>query len=123
MIDDGYSFHSIADDTIVVRGGEMKLNELRKSTEKARRDLGKPGLSVFGGDDMSVPTLLALVGDRLPHPVVRLSTAGTLRDNGFRVEATFTAYHQSIWTSQHCTDEELARLISLFGPPISRHDV
>ncbi len=101
----------------------MKLKELRRSAEKARRELKRPGLSVFGADGMSVPTLLAAVGDRLPHPVVRLSTAGALRSNGFEVVATQAEYHQSIWVSPYYTDDELERLTSLFGPPISRRDV
>lgn len=123
VLEEGHSLPAISDDAIVARGGEMKLKELRKSVGEARRKLGRPGLSVFGADGMSVPTLLVAVGDRLPHPVVRLSTAGALRRNGFDVEATLAEYHQSIWTSSYCTDEELERLTSLFGPPISRYNV
>ncbi len=90
----------LADDTVIVRGGLMRLDDLSTSAENARRRLGKPGLSVYGADGVSAAELVRSLnrGDspKMPYSMLRISTAGMIRRGGFEIFPTGDAPHQTI---------------------------
>ncbi|CUU57628.1 hypothetical protein Ga0074812_113126 [Parafrankia irregularis] len=101
----------------------MLDGDLWKSAHKAHRKLGRPGISVFGAEGLSAKLLLEVLGDRLPHDRVRLSTAGRIRASGFEVEATLADLHQTIWFGDSYTLATFDALREAFGPPIHRRDL
>src|SRR5262245_28228577 len=72
----------------VVRGGLMKLDQLRHNAEATRRTWRRPGISVMAADVGSHAEVIRLAGERLPFETVRLSFAGPLQRPPFGLEQT-----------------------------------
>lgn len=106
----------LPDDAIVVRGGTMKLSDLRKTAEVCHAKQGIWGISVRSSPDAYAVDLAA----DIRHEVIRQSTAGQVREAGFEI-------YPSGSKPNHCTivldppgggkpsDEELQRLVRAFG--------
>lgn|GEM_PF-1123892 len=118
----------LADDTLIVRGGTMNPPDLLTSIAVAKREVGKPGLSVHGADGVGVAELISLLNQgpvrRLPHGMVRLSTAGAIRRGGFEIVPTGEPPHQTIeLPADYESSDALADLIRLFDAPVRRVDL
>lgn len=106
-------------DALVVRGGTMQMSDLLKSVEVATLKFKRPGISVYAADVVSRRDLLLQA--TVPHPQVRFSTMGMIREAGFEVEQTLKPPHHTIWLPENEDSQFwLARLERLFGPPVVR---
>lgn len=92
----------------------MLLEDLRNAAETALVRLGKPGISVYGGEGLAVKDVL--LQNPLPNPKIRKTTGGRLRAAGFDFEQTFRAGHYTVWLPD-TGDETLVRLADTFDPP------
>lgn len=99
---------TVADDAlIVVRGGELDLEWLRRDALRTFRRFGVYGVSVF-----AAPTQTAL--DQLARTVLVqwevlvLMTAGTIRDSGLELSPTFRRPHYTVILTD--LDRDAARL-------------
>ena len=67
-------------------------------------------------DDVGPATLDGILADMHSYRIVHLSTIGVLLDGGFELLATASRPHFTVRLLD-CTDEELAKLLALFGEP------
>jgi hypothetical protein len=107
-----------ADAVIVVRGGVLSADSVRRTVERCRRQFGFLGVSVYSAVEMTLPQLISAVPQIGPvrYRQLRLSTFGALRSAGFPVWPTLAFPHFSI-VLPDVDDETLARLEATFGPP------
>jgi hypothetical protein len=110
----------LPDSAVVVRGGQMRLDDLVLAAKNTRNGWRRPGISVHASDALTVGQIARIAG--LPQPVVRLSMAGTLRAAGFELEATSDPPHFTIWldpenASDDALEAECERVRDLFSPP------
>jgi hypothetical protein len=105
------------DVTIIVRGGVMKIADLRRNALITQRRHGFYGISVFAAVDMTVEQLL--VGAvYIPHRQIRTTTAGRVRAAGFPLRRTLILpYHYDI-VLDDLDDPTFGRLLEHFEPPI-----
>jgi hypothetical protein len=82
------------DDTVViVRGGEMKSDYVRRSAAQSFDEFGFYGVSVFAALDLDVSELCAAEPMLARYGRVRTSTVGRLRALGFALVATLQRPH------------------------------
>ena len=81
------------DATIVVRGGLLLAESIRRTAERCRREYGFLGLSVYGAVGMTVIELTSTVPQIGPtrYRQVRVSTFGAVRQTGFPIWPTNSA--------------------------------
>ncbi|MGH3440966.1 MAG: hypothetical protein ACRDUY_02765 [Nitriliruptorales bacterium] len=104
------------DTTVVVRGGVMHIDDLRRNALITLRRHGFAGISVFAAVDTTLDELLA--GPvYIPHAQIRTTTVGRLRDAAFELRRTLTLpYHYDI-VLEDTDDDTLARLLGCFDEP------
>ena len=86
------------------------------SAELTAERSNRPGISVFGGEGLELERVLAR--HSIPHPKVRTTTAGRLREADFEIEQTGRPGHFTIWLPD-MTDNALVRLVAAFDPPVT----
>ena len=104
-----------------MRGGLSTIATLRANAEDTYITEGMWGVSGWVAIDGKVDSLLADLGDLIPHPTFRTAPVGALEDHGFRVAESPPAHHVTIYIGQEVpTDEVLGRLETVFSPPKPR---
>jgi hypothetical protein len=105
------------DDTVVViRGGNMMLESLRKSAEASFRETGLYLISVFLVEEQELKDVCARPELRR-YRSIRTSVVGELRATGLLLLATFQRPHYDI-ALPNLTEEDLIKLINCFSPSI-----
>lgn len=105
------------DTTVVLRGGAMGLDSVRRAAERTFDLYAVFGISVEGVLETTVQK--ACGGDRLAgYRHVRLSTFGRVRGAGFALLATFDRPHFTL-VLPDLSELMLARLDRCFGAPIA----
>jgi hypothetical protein len=125
----GQSGH-LPDDAIVVRGGEMRTETLRRSAERfADKTGGVYGLSFWSWPGLSAGMIAMRVrNERAPgrnplgHTALRWSTAGEIRHPAadgriFRLEPSGPDGHYTLIFPAEPTDEDWERIQQMFRPP------
>lgn len=106
------------DDTVViVRGGEMVSNHIRRTATRSFEEFGFYGVSVFAALDTDVDELCGREPELGRYGKVRLSTVGRLRRERFAVIPTLDRPHFDI-VLPDITADTLERLESAFDAPI-----
>ncbi len=107
------------DSTIVVRGGLLSPDSVRRAAAKCREEHGFFGVSVYCAIGMSVAELVANVQPIGPdrYRQVRLASFGALRRAGFALWPTNPFPHFSI-VLPDLDPATFARLDGCFGPPL-----
>ena len=104
------------DEALVVRGGLMKLVTTRISVDTCLARRGYYGLSFFGDNDLSLDEIVDL--GPIEHAMVRVSTAGRVRQAGYEPERTGTYPHLTVRFDISPTDDELVELAAAFDSAI-----
>jgi hypothetical protein len=105
----------IPDDAMVIRGGQMLSADLVRNAEAHHEEFPDDGfaISVFVGIGISAMDLAASIP--LPQKTIRLTTAGKLRDAGFRLAYDDeTTLHANLYLPEQPDEETFERLRSLF---------
>jgi len=84
------------DVVVVIRGGEMTGEFVRRTATDAHDELGIYAVSVFLALDADVPELCALEPFLSRYGKVRLSTVGRLRSSGFPLIPTLGRPHYDV---------------------------
>lgn len=95
----------------VIRGGTMQTQPLLLAIDKAERQLGRAGISVYAADLPTVAELLASIGSRLPQPQICVTQAGGLRCVGFEIEKTGEPPHHTLWLPTDRSRADAIRLL------------
>jgi hypothetical protein len=108
-------------DAVVIRGGEMRVSDLRRSAEryyeKYHRQRGY-ALTVWCWPGHTADETAQAVGSGfLPHPVLRKCTVGELRDLGYRLERSGREHHFSLRLPNPPTMQDWMNLRRAFDPP------
>jgi hypothetical protein len=106
------------DAVVVVRGGEMNSDHVRRSATDAYDEFGLYAVSVFLAQDASVSELCRDLAELQRYGKVRLSTVGRLRSLGFALIPTFDRPHFDV-VLPDLTDATLDRLELGFDRPIA----
>lgn len=106
------------DIVVVVRGGEMKSEFVKRTATRAHQEFGIYALSVYAALDADVETLCRSIPDLNRYGRVRTSTFGTLRSAGFALIPTLPRPHFDI-VLPDLSDSILEQLESCFGRPFS----
>jgi len=99
----------------------MQIGDMRVSAETYHAQTGTYGLSFWSWDGLSAQQVAARV-PRLPHAVLRKSTAGAIRaltasDGGqFGLTQTRDDGHYTLVLPAPLSDDDLEMLSQLFGP-------
>lgn len=105
------------DDTVVVvRGGEMRSDFVRRTADRAHRETGMFLVSVFGVIDVDLDTLCRTEPDLVRYGMIRTSTCGQLRLAGFALIATLHRPHFDL-VLPDLDDGTLDRLEDAFDAP------
>jgi hypothetical protein len=104
-------------DVVVVRGGEMHPNVIRRAATRAFEETGMYGVSVFLCLDHDVPELCRSVPDLSRYGRVRTSSADALRSDGFALLSTGRRPHFTV-VLPDVEDATLTRLDHCFGPTV-----
>jgi hypothetical protein len=112
---------------VVVRGGQMEPVTTVKALRKERRERGRYALSVYSIHGLDAHRIALRVGTPdLPHPEMRESTAGRIREAGYEIalsqEEGYAEGHCDLvvpWESSEDASEEWLlnhseRLLELF---------
>ena len=106
------------DDTVVVvRGGEMNSDYVRRAAGQSFDELGVYGVSVFLALDKDVVDLCSSEPALARYGKVRLSTAGRLRPAGFALLPTLARPHYDV-VLPDLAEATLARLERAFDAPV-----
>jgi len=105
------------DTVVVVRGGEMNSDFVRRSASQSRQEFGFYGLSVFAAVDVNFVELCAAEPMLARYGRVRISSVGRLRALGFALVATQQRPHYDV-VLPDLSGETLDRLERGFDPPI-----
>ena len=109
----------VPDDTVVVvRGGEMNSDHVRRTATDAYDEFGLYTVSVFLALDASVEELCQDLPELQRYGKVRLSTVGRLRSLAFALIPTFDRPHFDVVVPD-LTDATLDRLELGFDRPIA----
>jgi len=106
------------DAVVVVRGGEMNSDHVRRSATDAYDEFGLYAVSVFLVQDASVEAVCRDLPELQRYGKVRLSTVGRLRSLGFALIPTFDRPHFDV-VLPDLTDGTLDRLELGFDRPIA----
>jgi len=104
------------DAIVVIRGGNMMLESLRKSAEASFRETGLYLISVFLVEEQELEDVCARPELRR-YRSIRTSVVGKLRATDFLLLATFQRPHYDI-ALPNLADEDLNKLINCFSPSI-----
>jgi len=105
------------DAIVVVRGGEMNSDTVRRTATDAFDEYGVYSVSVFVAIDASVEELCRERTELQRHGKIRLSTAGRLRSLGFALVPTLDRPHYDV-VLPDLTDATLDRLETGFDRPV-----
>jgi hypothetical protein len=107
-------------DAIVVRGGLLAADTVRRSIELCMIEHGFYGLSVFVAEGGNVRALVPRVPDLAPERYrrLRLSSVDRIGRAGFSLLATFDSPHFDVQLPDS-RDETLTRLQACFDGPIA----
>lgn len=105
-----------ADVLVVVRGGEMRSDYVRRTAADARDEFGIYAVSVFLALDEPVRDLCAREPFLARYGKIRLSTVGRLRVEGFALLPTLSRPHYDVILPD-LADGTLVRFDGCFGEP------
>jgi len=105
-----------ADTVVVIRGGNMMLESLRKSAEASFRETGLYLISVFLVEELDLEDVCARPELRR-YRSIRTSVVSKLRATDFILLATFQRPHYDI-ALPNLADNDLIKLINCFSPSI-----
>ena len=105
------------DAVVVIRGGEMVSEFVRRSAERNHQEFGFFGVSVYLAEGVTVEVLCATVSQLTRYAKVRLSTAGRLRSRGFELAPTLERPHFDVMLPD-LSDATLSRLNECFDRPV-----
>ncbi len=99
----------------------MQTQSLLLSIDKAERQLGRPGISIYAADLPTVAEFLVRLGPRLPQPQICVTQAGGLRCAGFEIEQTGEPPHHTLWLPTGRSRADAIRLMRVtFDAPRHR---
>lgn len=104
------------DAVVVVRGGQMDSEYVRRTAQDAHAEVGLYTVSVFLALDDSVDVVCAGEPFLARYGKVRFSTVGSLRASGFMLIPTFERPHYDV-VLPDLNHSTLQRLDRCFGPP------
>ena len=117
----GQSGH-LPEDAVVIRGGEMRIGDLRLSAETYEaRFPGTYGLTFWSWAGLTSDQIARRVG--FPHPVLRKSTAGRIGQvigsdgRPLALVKTFGPGHYTLLLPPPLVDDDLEHLREVFDPP------
>ena len=102
----------LTDDTVVIRLGLMRLQDLKASSQRSRTSQGFHALSFYGENGLAHDEVAALA--EKPHPQMRRSRVGILRQAGFEIQRSGRFPHLTIVFGAEPTEEQLERLLAAF---------
>ncbi len=102
--------------TVLVRGGEMHVDVIRRAARQALQESGVYGVSVFLALDEDVSALCRSVPDLARYGRIRTATVEALRSAGFALLPTGRRPHFTV-VLPDVEDSTLGRLDRCFGPP------
>lgn len=105
----------LPDDSLVIRGGLMRMDDLWAAAETCLAEKGFYGLSVWGAPEATALDLVQ--AGNIRHGKIRRSTAGRLRTEGFPVEPTGPPRHCTVYLGGLLTDNVLEKFEAAFDPP------
>jgi hypothetical protein len=106
------------DDTVVVvRGGEMNSEFVRRTATRSFEEFGIWAVSVFVADGVAVVDVCRAVPDLERYGKIRLSTVGRLRTLGFALIPTLDYPHFDV-VLPDVEPTTLERLELGFDPPV-----
>ncbi len=105
------------DAVVVIRGGEMTGEFVRRTATDAHEELGVYAVSVFLALDADVGDLCAAEPFLVRYGKVRLSTVGRLRSGGFPLIPTLDRPHYDI-VLPDLDDSTLRRLDGCFNAAV-----
>ena len=105
------------DAVVVIRGGMMMLDSLRRSAQVAHQETGIHLISVFLVDGLNINAVCSRP-ELKRYRSIRTSRVGELRRTGFLLLATFQNPHYDI-ALPNLDDETLINLIKCFSPATS----
>jgi hypothetical protein len=103
---------------VVVRGGEMASDYIRRTARDAFDETGVFSVSVFLGLDEPLPELCRREPFLVRYGKVRLSTVGRLRQGGFVLLATLARPHYDV-VLPDTSDDTLGRLDGCFESAVT----
>ena len=104
------------DAIVVIRGGNMMLESLRKSAEASFRETGLYLISIFLVEGQGLDDVCARPELRR-YRSIRTSIVGKIKSTDFLLLATFQRPHYDI-AVPNLADESLIKLINCFSPSI-----
>ncbi|NBO67917.1 MAG: hypothetical protein EB144_03190 [Actinobacteria bacterium] len=104
------------DAVVVIRGGNMMQESLRKSADASFYETGLYLISVFLVEEQKLDDVCARPELRR-YRSIRTSSVGNLRATEFLLLATFQSPHYDIALA-NLSDQNLLKLISCFSPAI-----
>ena len=105
------------DAVVVIRGGLMMLDSLRKSAEASHKETGLYLISVFLSHEQNFKAICSRPELRR-YKSIRTSHVGELRRTGFLLLATFRNPHYDV-ALPNLVDETLINLVKCFSPATS----
>ena len=105
------------DAVVVIRGGMMMLDSLRRSAQAAHQETGIHLISVFLVDEQNINAVCSRP-ELKRYKSIRTSHVGELRRTGFFLLATFQNPHYDI-ALPNLYDDTLIKLIACFSPATS----
>ena len=105
------------DAVVVIRGGLMMLDSLRKSADTSFKETGLYLISVFLSNEQNLNAVCSRPELRR-YKSIRTSSVGVLRQSGFVLLATFQYPHFDI-ALPSLSNNNLEQLIRCFGPTTS----
>jgi hypothetical protein len=110
---------ALPNDAVVIRGGESKVRDMRISARKHHRLHGEWALSGCASPGKDAQGIAHEAGAKvLPHPCMRETTAGALRDvvESVEFDRENDDPHVKIKFATDPTDADLVAVRSLLGP-------
>jgi hypothetical protein len=106
---------SLPDETILIRGGENKVTDVKKAAEEAA-STSDEGHVLSGNADPSLDLDGLLLAARHPHARISKSTVGRVRTVGCEVSPpTGKKRHVTIVLPQSPTDDDYERFVQARG--------
>jgi hypothetical protein len=115
-----------SDEDVIVRAGELRVGDFRKSVEVCRERGGFYGLSFFSFPGMDAREIAMEVGvvreetgfRLMPNPSMRQSTVGAVRALGYSLDAdNCPRGHVTLRFAEAPTDDDWEALDGVFRPP------
>lgn len=103
----------LSSDAILIRFSQSDPKHVMSQIDKCKRLKGFWGLSLFGENGYSAEKTCEIV--RFPSNWMRIVTAGTLREAGFRPRRQGKTPHVVLKWAERPTEDEIRRLLDLFA--------